>query len=415
MGLFINNDKHKNIYINQDELTNTNQNFFRKDHLFELLKKQEKINHSLRQSILELTKTTRQQNYKQKEQWSEIDYQFNKYNEYYDEKDSQFRQRLLDLETANRKLQKQFYNRKLFEQEQMNQIHSLQIAKNEMVEQLKQYVLRNKQVEKEVNEQFSVHQQINELVKERLEIQEGISAKILNQLENFRSIEMKNQLNQLIELQEKHGSMEQKVLDLNIAKEELQLQINNRKLDEQECFNQMNSLQKTINEITKQLNQYILLNEQTEEKIEEQKTVHNQLNELVLGQTKNQTEFLKRLDYQETVSEKVLRQVGYFRSIIFERTRVKKEDEKLQHLERKELENLSTNEDNHQHREKLSPKDKGCQNARRDQIPLTRKKVLGKKKYDMQKHFSNYPSIEQFQQKDNSQAPRKDDRHDEKQ
>lgn len=416
MGLFINHDKHKSIYKNQEELTNTNQKLFRRDHLSELLNEQQKINHTLHQSILELKKLTQQQNNKQKAQRSEMNHQFNKLYEYHDKREKHFTQKLLDLETANRKLQQQFTHKKLIEQEQMDQIHALQKAQSEMMEQLKQYALRNKQVENKVNKQISAHKQVNEQVAERLEIQEQLSAKTLKQLDNIRSIEIKNQLNQLKELQEKYDSIERKLLDVDAAYQELQLQFKHKQLSEQEWMNHINALQKTKNELMEKVNQYALINEQTGEKVDEQMTMHMQLNELVLEQTKSQAEFLTRLENQEAMSEKVLRQVRHFHSVLFGRTRSNKEKKNnVQPGSKKHSENHSTKTNNYQQN---SSEHNEHQKAEINRKPLTRKKDFGKKiikgsgqkKVRLQKPFRNYQRIDEAK----PNAPRKDDMRDEK-
>src|SRR5699024_8950215 len=58
------------------------------------------------------------------------------------------------------------------------------------------------------------------------------------------------------------------------------------------------------------------LKQQMEEQLELQKQIQNQL----LKQGENQKEVNDRLDNQEALTEKIVRQVDYLRSILFERT-----------------------------------------------------------------------------------------------
>lgn len=187
MSLFINNDKHKSIYKNQEKIKGINQNFFRSDPLSEILKEQQKINDSFYRSIRDLETISKQQKFRQNEQWDEINHLFNEFKEYHDRKNKHVVQKLLDLEAGNRKLRQRFNHKQLSEEKWIDQMDSIQKSNDEIILQLIQYALTSEQIEEKVDEQITTQKQMYEKVLEhsknqtdvikRLEIQEEISEK----------------------------------------------------------------------------------------------------------------------------------------------------------------------------------------------------------------------------------------------
>ncbi|WP_342535971.1 hypothetical protein [Sporosarcina sp. FSL K6-3508] len=319
MSLFINNDKHKSIYKNQEKIKGINQNFFRSDPLSEILKEQQKINDSFYRSIRDLETISKQQKFRQNEQWDEINHLFNEFKEYHDRKNKHVVQKLLDLEAGNRKLRQRFNHKQLSEEKWIDQMDSIQKSNDEIILQLIQYALTSEQIEEKVDEQITTQKQMYEKVLEhsknqtdvikRLEIQEEISEKTLIQIDHFRSVELKGQFDELKELYGKHEKTEQKLLDLVTENRKLEQQFINKQLPAQEWIDNMIFIRKSTDEIMEQLQQYALRSEQIERKLEEEIIAQKQTNEQVLEQVNKQTDDIRRLENKKGITERALRQI----------------------------------------------------------------------------------------------------------
>ncbi|WP_153730743.1 coiled-coil domain-containing protein [Sporosarcina obsidiansis] len=460
MSLFINNDQHKNMYKNQEEIKDSNQKFFRSDPLSELLKEQQKINKSFYQSIGDLKMRGKQQKNRQNEYQDEMDQQFKEFKEFFDRKNKYVVQKLLDLEAGNRKLRQQFNNKQLSEEKWIEQINSIQKSNDEIIVQLTQYALTSEQIEKKVYEQITAQKKLNEQfldqtesqldVIKRLEIQEETFGETQKQVDHFLSIELKCHLNELKELHGKHEITEQKLMDLDTENQKLEQQFINNQLSSQEWINQMISIQKSNDVLREQLEQSARRSEEIEKKVDEQILAQKQKNEQVLELVKKQTDDINRIDNKEVISERVLRQI---RALVEEQTaekikklpagnkidaddvqvqkskttihKLKKENPDLfQHIKKKkvvliELEERSLKEDNNQQiectlinqterseRKGKEPEKSSFQknDFRRNEgiqkTSLRRKKIFGdtkhNKKYYVNKKFSKYPRIDDF-------------------
>jgi hypothetical protein len=88
----------------------------------------------------------------------------------------------------------------------------------------------------------------------------------------------------------------------------------------QEMMNYMDTLNHSNSEVVNKLDKYGLANEQLELKVNEQLDMQNQLSQQISKQADTQLEVLNRLENQEALTEKILRQIDYFRATLFERT-----------------------------------------------------------------------------------------------
>ncbi|MDP4106779.1 MAG: hypothetical protein Q8935_17735, partial [Bacillota bacterium] len=92
MGLFINKDKHPEVYKNLEIMNENNQELHRKDYLAELLQIQQTANLSVSQSLDELKLQNQMQKELHSDQWNELNNQLD------DLKKREFEQHTLDIQ-----------------------------------------------------------------------------------------------------------------------------------------------------------------------------------------------------------------------------------------------------------------------------------------------------------------------------
>lgn len=201
MGLFINDEINQGIYKNKGEITEPNQGFYRRDHLSELLKEQQKVNDALHHSILSLKVLSEQQGYKQSGQWEKVSNQLNELkgmNHQHEKIESLVVQRLKGLEMDSRRMQEMLESDHLSEQEMESQLKSLSRSSQEIADQLKNFSQKNDEIATKVDEQRGMQRQMADQmanqenkqheVLNRLDNQEALTEKITRQMEHYRTI-----------------------------------------------------------------------------------------------------------------------------------------------------------------------------------------------------------------------------------
>lgn len=201
MGLFINNDKHDNIFKNEGPIKEPNQSYFKRDHFEELVKGQLEVNESLNHSIYGLKSLYEKQESVQVNKWKEIGSRLNELKaiNLQHEKDQNYVvERLKGLESENKKVQVSLENERLSEQELIKQIDNLSQSNQEIVDQLEVYYADNEKIISRVDEQYELQKQMtNQVLKQddsqkevlnRLEKQEALTEKITRQIEYFRGV-----------------------------------------------------------------------------------------------------------------------------------------------------------------------------------------------------------------------------------
>lgn len=221
MGLFINNDKHGDIYKNEGKINEPNQGFYKRDHFEELVKGQLEVNESLNHSIYGLKSLYEKQENVQVNKWEEIGNRLNelKVINLQHEKDQNYVvEQLKGLESENKKVQVSLENERLSEQKLMKQIDGLNQSNQGIINQLEVYSTDNKEFKSRVDEQYALQKQMADHVSKqedkqdevlsRLESQEALTEKITRQIEYFRTIlfERTNYLAEKIESGYHHTS-----------------------------------------------------------------------------------------------------------------------------------------------------------------------------------------------------------------
>lgn len=172
MGLFINSEQHHNMYKSKQNINGPNQTTFRRDHLSELLKEQQKMNDILQKSVLKLGLLNEQRDQRQLNQWQAMNGrlgQLEKVNNQQDQRELQIIKQLNILTDENKKLQMMIKN---------NHVSSQEIA-----DQIKKYSLNNERISHQLTEQEKSQLE----VLKKLDNQEALTEKMLRQMSNLRS------------------------------------------------------------------------------------------------------------------------------------------------------------------------------------------------------------------------------------
>jgi len=201
MGLFINNDKHPDVYRNNEQIVDTNQLIFKKDHVSELIEEQQKANETLQQSFDEMKDLFAKQAQKQAYHWRYFGnrlYELKKVNMKQEKSETHVMEWLKKLEDQNSKLQITLDNEQLGKEEFVNSIQTLNKANQEVVNRLDHLDVVNEQINSKVNEQLNLQKQMSQQiftqedaqngVLERLDNQEALTEKILRQIDHFRAV-----------------------------------------------------------------------------------------------------------------------------------------------------------------------------------------------------------------------------------
>jgi len=201
MGLFINTDKHPDILKNNGHIVDLNQSFFKRDHLSELLKEQQKTNETLNQSFSELKDLFEKQESKQTSHWKYIQKGISEQknvNVQHEKVENHVLTWLKELDAKDSKLQMTLRNDLLLKQKLMNTMETLSHSNQEVVTELDKVGAANEQLDLKVNEQLGLQKQIAQhlakqedtqnVVLSRLDNQEALTEKIVRQIDHFRAI-----------------------------------------------------------------------------------------------------------------------------------------------------------------------------------------------------------------------------------
>lgn len=172
LGLFMNNEQHHGIYISSERINEQNQATFRKDHLAELLKEQQKTYETLYKSMLKLGIQHKQQDTRQLKQWQEVSDRLSGLENVYNQQSQQTFQmieKLKRLTDDNETLQMMMENKRISDQR--------------IIDQIRQDSLTNQELLQQVIEQSENQQEVSL----RLENQEALMEKALRQIDNLRS------------------------------------------------------------------------------------------------------------------------------------------------------------------------------------------------------------------------------------
>lgn len=200
MSLFINNDKHPDVYKNNEQIIDSNQGFYRKSHTADLIEEQQIANETLQKSLSELKALYHKQANRQTRQFKFLHNGISeqkKLNFQHEKVDNQVLSWLEKLDEKNSTLQMTLKDEVVFKQEMKQYMDTLNHSNSDVVSKLDKYGLANEQLELKVDEQLDMQNQLSQQISKqadnqlavlnRLENQEALTEKILRQIDYFRA------------------------------------------------------------------------------------------------------------------------------------------------------------------------------------------------------------------------------------
>lgn len=193
MALFINTGEHPSVFGSEKDITSKNQSFYRKDHVSELIKEQEKVNGKLLRSLSELTTMHHKQVVRQDEKWQKTEYLF---------EELQTQQNLQRaFESHTRTSLKELYEQNEILQTMMEkerqQLSTLHEANQDTASLLQKYEAFNEQMTNQMDHMLQLQTDAGQKIMEqehqrhqlndRLENQEALTEKALRQLDQLRA------------------------------------------------------------------------------------------------------------------------------------------------------------------------------------------------------------------------------------
>lgn len=185
----------------------------------------------------------------------------------------------------------------------------------------------------EPNQSYFKRDHFEELVKGQLDVNESLNHSIFGlkslyeKQENAQVNKWKevgNRLNELkaINLQHELGQnyVVERLKGLESENKKVQGILETDRLSEQELMKKMNGLSQLNQKIVDQLEVYYAENAEVISRVDEQYEMQKQMADHASKQEDKQEEVLNRLENQEALTEKITRQIEYFRTILFERT-----------------------------------------------------------------------------------------------
>jgi septation ring formation regulator EzrA len=192
LGIFINNEKHPDVFKNQREIKEPNQAYMRQDFMTELIKQQQEANTSLKRALDDLKTNYHVKEAAQTEQIKNIGTQINDLkvsDRHHEENEKQFLQWLKDLDQKNVNLQA------LLENQLQVKLNQLSQSNQAIVQQLEQQETSYQNLSTQLNEQLNFQKAVTqnqtefqEDVLKRLDNQEALTEKIHRQLNHIRSV-----------------------------------------------------------------------------------------------------------------------------------------------------------------------------------------------------------------------------------
>lgn len=159
MSLFINDDKHPQVYKSDAEIIAPNQDVFKRDSASEMIEAQQKVNDSLRRSFQELEASYVKQAKTQSRRMASVRYNL-----------------------------KQLNDRHIEQQEMENDVANLLEKYSGKNEELSLKMEQQIELQQEMASQMDKQENFQQDVINRLENQEALTEKLMRKIDHFRSI-----------------------------------------------------------------------------------------------------------------------------------------------------------------------------------------------------------------------------------
>ncbi|MDP4154057.1 MAG: hypothetical protein Q8929_00345 [Bacillota bacterium] len=237
MGLFINKDKHPEVYKNLEITNENNQELHRKDYLAELLQIQQNANLSVSQSLDELKLQNQMQKELHSDQWNELNNQLDdlKKREFEQHNlDIQIIERLKNLEEKYKTIYSFMEKETILKREILNDMRIQNRIHQEMTQRIEQFETVTQHLSEQIEKQ-------REHLDEKTEQYEGFQTRVLTSLDN------QEKQNQHLSVQLEERSKLDTTLTEKIAQQESYQSEILTKIDKQEALTE--KLARQINHI----------------------------------------------------------------------------------------------------------------------------------------------------------------------
>jgi len=185
----------------------------------------------------------------------------------------------------------------------------------------------------EPNQGYYMKNHVSEMMKEQQQINESLhrSFKQMKMMHEQRELQsgfkleqIGKQLQELQEMKENHEVMEGQVMNqlkkLEADYQKLQVLLNEERLSEQDMKESLDQLAASNEDISDLLQEVRQETKRLAVKMDSQAELQKALSDQMTEQHGSTERLTKRMDHQEALSEKIIRQMDYFRSLLFERT-----------------------------------------------------------------------------------------------
>ena len=129
---------------------------------------------------------------------------------------------------------------------------------------------------------------------------------------------------EILDYQSQHRQFEQEAIEtlerLDRKHKDLQKILDNKRRMNEELVEQINMLNQSNNEIAERLNKFDADQEKLLSKMDEQIVKQDQFSLSLEEQKINQTEIVERIEQQEGLLDKMMRQLDFLKSVVFERS-----------------------------------------------------------------------------------------------
>ncbi|MFD2629835.1 hypothetical protein [Oceanobacillus kapialis] len=200
MGLYIDRNKHHNLFKNEGALKEPNQRVYIRNHVAEMIREQRKVNHSIHQQQLQMKLHNDMQADKNAKQWNEM---LNKLEELQQSnvathsKGDRLTQHLHQLEEKNTRMEQLLEASRITNKELVQQVEEISSAQKEMMgtihtrekegEHLQRIVELQTEWQQNVETKLANQEENQKSIMASMENQEAVSEKLSRQVEQLRS------------------------------------------------------------------------------------------------------------------------------------------------------------------------------------------------------------------------------------
>lgn len=201
VGLYKNKVNHPEIFINEHEIKDNNQSFYKRNFLHDLLEEQKAVNKELLFSFHMLKESFEKQYEVQNRRWMETNQrleQLNEYNSKREKMEKETIQRLEKLENSQTELHKELITDNKLKDSISNEMETIKILNHQLINQIQLNEADQRELENKISKMMEINIDIKEkvtdlekkqvTVSEKLDQHEALMEKISRQLTFLRSI-----------------------------------------------------------------------------------------------------------------------------------------------------------------------------------------------------------------------------------